>query len=117
MSGWQTELTLKSIGDEVARAREKFPDATHALAALQEEVGELANALIELQRGNAACAADGADAVRAEAIQVAAMAVRIIEEGDPEFPACPTDRAASDQAGTRFRTVPAKTDIPRKGRP
>lgn len=65
MSGRQTELTLKAIGDEVARARKKFPDATHALAALQEEVGELANALIELQRGNVS-AKDGADAVRAE---------------------------------------------------
>ena len=69
-------VTLGDISAEVVRARTKFPNNHKMLAALVEEVGELAKAL--LQRMPSA-------EVRKEAIQVACVAIRIIEEGDADF--------------------------------
>lgn len=68
--------TLAAVRAEVLRARAKFPGRAHMLAALTEEVGEVARAL--LQR-------EGRERVRAEAIQVACVALRIAEEGDGDF--------------------------------
>lgn len=65
--------TLTEINREVRRARAHFPANTHLLAALVEEVGELAQAM--LQDAN----------WREEAIHVACVAVRIYEEGDADF--------------------------------
>ena len=70
------ELTLNAISAEVANARQRFPNNGMLLAALVEEVGELANALLECEAG-VLVRSD----VEREAIQVAAMAVRVIEEG------------------------------------
>lgn len=79
------QRNLDEICAEVGRARTKFPDNQKLLAALMEEVGELAAAM--LQRKDPA-------AVRKEAIQVAAVAVRLIEEGDSDF------------AGTNWSALP-----------
>lgn len=68
--------TATMIRAEIQRARAKFSSPEHLLAALVEEVGELAQALLE--SGNSGRS-------RAEAIQCACVAVRIIEEGDPKF--------------------------------
>ena len=68
-------MTFDLIAAELKRARAKFPGNEHLLAALMEEVGELAQAYL---KGNVSEA-------RVEAIQVACLAVRIIEEGDAEF--------------------------------
>lgn len=65
---------------ELAFAREKFKGNKHRLAALTEEVGELNKALMEQEEGKAT-----AFDIFAEAIQVAAMAIRIAEEGDKSF--------------------------------
>lgn len=51
----------------------RFPQPNACMCALTEEVGELAKALMDEPSAN----------VRAEAIQVAAMAVRVALEGDP----------------------------------
>ena len=68
--------TLDAVSAEVQRARSKFPGNKHNLAALVEEVGELAKAFLK----------DEPHArIRAEAIQVACMAIRIAEEGDEAF--------------------------------
>lgn len=65
-------VTLAMIAAEVQRGRKKFPGRRFLLAALAEEVGELAEAM-----------ADGRHAeAKREAIQCAAVAVRIAEEGD-----------------------------------
>ena len=70
------DLTLDAIRAEVFKARTKFPGNKHLLAALVEEVGELAQAMLQdLPR----------DEIEKEAIQVACVAVRIIEEGDSAF--------------------------------
>lgn len=58
------------------KARAKFPRNRLLLAALTEEVGELAKALLQRQ---------GRVAVQAEALQVAVVALRIYEEGDATF--------------------------------
>lgn len=64
--------TLDAIAAEVMKARDKFPGTRFLLAALVEEVGELAEAI---------GASDKKD-IRKEAMQVCAVAIRIIEEGD-----------------------------------
>lgn len=66
---------ISLIEKELVRAREKFPNNELLMAALTEEVGELAKALLSEPWKN----------VVAEAVQVAAMAIRIAEEGDSTF--------------------------------
>lgn len=69
-------LTMAEIAVEVAAARRKFPSRRHLCVALMEEVGELAEALLE---------SDNWEDVRSEAKQVACVAIRIMEEGDSDF--------------------------------
>jgi len=66
----RTNEAIYELQCELQRARKKFPDNQLMLAALMEEVGELANAIIE-----------GKD-WQAEALQVACVAIRIVTEGD-----------------------------------
>ena len=74
-------LIFIMIRDELKSAREKFPENTHKLAALVEEVGELAQAMIQHDRQLGTTVQE----VLREAIQVAAMAVRVAAEGDDNF--------------------------------
>jgi NTP pyrophosphatase (non-canonical NTP hydrolase) len=69
-------VTLDAITAEVMRARTKFPGNAKLLAALTEEVGELAKAMLQRRPK---------DEIEKEAIQVACVAVRILEEGDSDF--------------------------------
>ena len=69
------------ITDELVAAREAFPENTHKLAALVEEVGELAQAMIQHDRKLGTSVHE----VLREAVQVAAMAVRVAVEGDDNF--------------------------------
>jgi len=68
--------TVEDIAEEVCRARTKFPDNRHLLAALMEEVGELAQAILQKKP---------LEEQRKEARQVACVAIRILEEGDSAF--------------------------------
>ena len=61
------------VAREVERARAKFPRPDGLLAALTEEVGEVARALLDKTWSE----------VYAECVQVAAMAQRLAEERDP----------------------------------
>lgn len=70
------ENTFNLIRAEMHRARAKFPSNRFLLAALQEEAGELASALLQKE---------GRERVVREAIQVAVVAIRIAEEGDRVF--------------------------------
>lgn len=72
--------TLTAIEAELKRARELFPNTKHNTVALMEEVGELAQALLDLEMGKQTVAD-----VYAEAIQVAVMAIDIAERGDSNF--------------------------------
>ena len=69
----QKEFFFETALSEVSNAQEKFPDPSGNMAALMEEVGELAKAMLEEPQEN----------VWIEAFQVAAMACRIACEGDP----------------------------------
>lgn len=66
------DLTI-SARAEVERGTNMYPNPDGLLAALMEEVGELARALMSQTKNR----------VREEAIQVAALALRIALEGDP----------------------------------
>lgn len=66
---------LQDIFKEVLSARKKFPNTEGLMAALTEEVGELATACMEEPIEN----------VYNEAKQVAAVAIRIMIEGDPSL--------------------------------
>ncbi len=68
--------TIVDVAAEVSRARTKFPGGKLLLPALMEEVGELAQALLQKRPK---------DEWRKEAMQVACVAIRIMEEGCPEF--------------------------------
>lgn len=74
-------LVYIMIRNEVNAARDKFPKTTHMLAALVEEVGELSQAMVEHDRAQGTSVQE----VLREAVQVAAMAVRIAVEGDDNF--------------------------------
>lgn len=68
--------TVSDIAEEVMRARVKFPGNRFLLAALTEEVGELAQAYLQKKPKKQ---------IRKEAIQVACLAIRLAEEGDASF--------------------------------
>lgn len=71
---------IECIIEEAQRARAKFPSSNLSLAALTEEVGELAKAMLHRRAGKAF---DGD--VWQEAVQVAVMAMRVAVEGDPSI--------------------------------
>lgn len=73
---------LADVNHEVYRAREKFPSSNCSLVALMEEVGELAQACLKVAAGKWS-----SGRIREEAVQVAAMAVRVATEGDPSLSA------------------------------
>jgi NTP pyrophosphatase (non-canonical NTP hydrolase) len=64
---------IEDLASEVLRARAKFPNHFNLTAALMEECGELACAQMQQL---------GPQQVRKEAIQVMAVAFRILSEGD-----------------------------------
>lgn len=68
--------TLRKIRAELIRARTKFPGNEKLTVALMEEVGELAQALLQDKPR---------EEIVKEAVQVACVAVRIAEEGDADF--------------------------------
>lgn len=87
MSDSSIDRILSDIQSELMAARSKFPSNEHNLAALTEEVGELANAMIEHHRGNL-----DAQNIWEEAVQVAVMAIRVATEGDSTFSYSPVTR-------------------------
>ena len=74
-------LMFKLIRDELVAARKAFPGKTHMLCATVEEVGELAQAMMQHDRHEGTTVQE----VLREAVQVAAMAVRVAVEGDDNF--------------------------------
>jgi hypothetical protein len=83
---------LDEVADEVERAAMLHPGPNPNMAALTEEVGEVAQALLEARqsklRFGVVMPADW-EAIRTEAVQVAAMAFRIVSEGDPSMSVVP----------------------------
>ncbi len=69
---------VKRVIAEAKTARLKFPGPNPCLAALVEEVGELAQAMLHIREGKHS----NWSRVIAEAVQVAVMAMRCATEGD-----------------------------------
>ena len=77
---------LDDVWAEVRIAREKFPGPNPTVAALAEEVGEVAKAMLHIREGKH----NNWWLVYKEAVQVAAMALRCATEGDETIGAVPT---------------------------
>lgn len=76
MNKFPSRRTLNKVEVEVAKARGKFPGNHKLLAALVEEVGELAQAMLQKKAKSE---------IEKEAAQVACVAIRLLEEGDGDF--------------------------------
>ena len=72
----KTFNAIEAVDFEISRARAKHPTNQHLLAALVEEVGELAKELLD--NGNS-------EHAKTEAMHVACVAIRIMTEGDSDF--------------------------------
>lgn len=79
----KARIFVEDVLREAARARTLFPKPDGVLAALTEEVGEVARAMLD----------ESWDNVRTECVQVAAMALRLALEGDPTLDAVRAQRA------------------------
>jgi NTP pyrophosphatase (non-canonical NTP hydrolase) len=77
-------IQIIELQREVASARKKFPGNRFLLTALMEEVGELAQAILQKNPG-----------WRKEALQCACVAMRIFAEGDPAYNDLTEDEAKS----------------------
>ncbi len=75
MEKYDLSEPFAAIRAEIARARDLHPGNRHLFLALVEEVGEIAEAV---QRGDI-------EHARQEAVQVACLAVRLIEEKDASW--------------------------------
>ena len=71
-------MWIDDVNAELVRARTKFPGTDFVVTAFSEEAGELVKAVLDHMYGKASY-----EEVYWEAIQSIAMAVRVIEEGDP----------------------------------
>lgn len=76
----------RAISDELRRARAKHPTSRVTNTAMVEEVGEVAKALMD----------EAGFRVREEAVQVAAMAVRLLLDGDEYMQAFRDDVGLDD---------------------
>lgn len=80
------DMFIQDLQTEVAKARAKFPGPNPTIAALTEEVGELAQAALHIREGKH----NDWWKVWNEAKQVAVMAMRMATEGDATIGAVPT---------------------------
>lgn len=85
---------LRDVEEEASTARASFPGNHVQTMALTEEVGELAKALIEVRAGKAE-----QREVWREAVQVAAMALRVATEGDGSIPEYDPEAGALNGGG------------------
>ncbi len=81
------ERFVEEVLSGVEKARNKFPGPNPTLAALMEEVGELAQAALHIREGKH----NNWWLVYNEAVQVAIMALRMATEGDETIGVIPTE--------------------------
>lgn len=74
------------VEKELERARDLHPGNKMRLLALNEEVGEVTKAFLDMHEGK-----ETPDAIFEELIQVIAVCVRLIQEGDHQFPGFKAD--------------------------
>ncbi len=81
------EAFVEAVLAQARKARTKFPAPNPTIAALTEEVGELAQAMLHIREGKH----NDWWKVHGEAVQVAVMALRAATEGDATIGAVPTE--------------------------
>jgi NTP pyrophosphatase (non-canonical NTP hydrolase) len=81
-----SERIFAMVEAELHSARTKFPDTKHLLHAFTEEAGEVTRAFLQLHYHKGS-----REDVLKELIQTIAMAMRLLQEGDPDFPGFRTD--------------------------
>ncbi len=96
----RTLLFTEHLGAEVARARIKWPGNADKLAAMSEEAGEVARAMLRHKHEGGSAAE-----VWREAVQLAAMALRVATEGTAEMPYRPGEALAQFAIETREKAV------------
>lgn len=101
----RTERVIALIREELNKARTKFPSTRHLMVAKTEEDGELANALIEHHRQNPEVSAFD---VVMEAVQSAAMAIRVATEGDSDFDFDPSFLTGMEKIDNLIEEIEAK---------
>jgi len=69
------------VQNEISSAKAKFPSNKQLLHAFVEEAGEVTKAFLDMDQKDAP-----PEDITKELIQTIAMAVRLLQEGDPEFP-------------------------------
>jgi len=78
-----SEATIKSLQMEARNARHHFPTNKHLLTSLVEFTDELAAMMFVTHAGEG----HGSTAfIRSHAIAVATLALRLVEEGDADYP-------------------------------
>ena len=87
MSDANVDMFLYDVQKEIMKAVKKFPQPNPTIAAMAEESGELAKAMLHIREGKSN---DWWD-VYGEAVQLAAMACRCALEGDTTVNAVPTE--------------------------
>ncbi len=102
--------SLLALAKEIQSARLKFPRPSQPFVALGEEYGELSEALYEKQ---------GRVRVRAESVQVAAVAFRLFEEGDDDYDMPPHPIYGDDKntVGGSYHTIEHEVERSRKAFP
>jgi len=98
---------------ELVKARDKFPGTKWMLAALTEEVGELAQALLHLNQEPEK--GDTHEDVYQEAIQVAVMAIRIATEGDNTLPVYHPENGYRGKNWKGYKKLRGKRDFISEG--
>lgn len=79
-NGISLACIFECVEAELERARSQFPGNKKMLHAFQEEAGELTKAMMDVDQDKAK-----PHEVFKEAVQSIAMAIRLIQEGDPDF--------------------------------
>lgn len=83
---------IELIEEELLFARDKFPANKMMLHALHEEVGEASQAMLNQYHANLAVDTDPVmiqqmnKKIKKELTQVICMAIRVLQEGDHDFP-------------------------------
>lgn len=72
---------ISKVKDELLFARTNFPSNKHLLHAFAEEAGEVTKAFLDSNQNRA-----DEQQIKKELIQAITMAVRLLQEGDPDFP-------------------------------
>lgn len=77
----QFSAIMQMVEKELGKARQKFPSNKHLLHAFAEEAGEVTKAFLDRDQGKC----DEYQVVK-ELVQTITVAVRLLQEGDQDFP-------------------------------